>query len=484
MLKSTLKFLIKDTAFYGVGNAVSKSLQLITLPLVVKSVSDPDFSNWNMIQASTAILAGLVLFGMDSAAARFFYDVKDTDNRKKIFTNALFVQIILSFILLPLFIVSMHTLEKYSGTDAAYHNDFILTLFWIPASALTSYFTSWFKWTFQKRKFVVLTFGLAALNLLLLLYLKLSGTLNIHLIVQINLFVQWGMVLYCLAVSGKYFTAKISVALIKKLSAFGVPFMIVFVLGIVRMSLDRYFLRQYINDNDFAMYSFCQKLSIIILLAVTAFDFAFNPMVYTMWDKPEAKRVFSKIQSLYIIGMVGISLAIMSCSIPLIIIMGKQSYVAAAYFLPFMLFANFGYGLISFSLIGINYSKKTYLLVILIAIALAAMALFNFIFIKMFTVYAAAASQLIANLVLVGLGYILSARYYHVTYNFIKDILVFVLGLLLSFPFGFIKLGANVYLDAAIKLIICTVLFISLIRLFFNAELKAVMNRYWKNNNS
>ena len=61
MLKSTLKYLIKDSAFYGLGNGVSKSLQLITLPLVVKSVSDTDFSNWNMIRA-TAIIAGIVLF--------------------------------------------------------------------------------------------------------------------------------------------------------------------------------------------------------------------------------------------------------------------------------------------------------------------------------------------------------------------------------------------------------------------------------------
>ena len=88
MLKSTLKFLIKDSAFYGAGNAVSKSLQFITLPLVVKSVSDTDFSNWNMIQASTAIIAGLVLFGMDSASARYFYDVKDVDDKRKIFTNS------------------------------------------------------------------------------------------------------------------------------------------------------------------------------------------------------------------------------------------------------------------------------------------------------------------------------------------------------------------------------------------------------------
>src|SRR6185295_4665331 len=99
MLKTTLKYLIKDSAFYGLGNGVSKSLQLITLPLVVKSVSNTDFSNWNMIQASTAIIAGIVLFGMDSAAARFYYDVKTNSEKKQIFTNSLLIQILLSVIL-------------------------------------------------------------------------------------------------------------------------------------------------------------------------------------------------------------------------------------------------------------------------------------------------------------------------------------------------------------------------------------------------
>jgi O-antigen/teichoic acid export membrane protein len=480
MLKSTLKFLIKDTAFYGVGNAISKSLQLITLPLVVKSVTDTDFSNWNLIQATTSILAAVVLFGMDSAAARYYYDVKDADSKRKIFTNSFFVQVILSIILLPLLVISIQALEKYSGIDSNYREDFILMLLWIPAAALTSFFTGWFKWTFQKWKFFILTFGLAVLNLLLLLYFTFTGELDIHLIVQINVVVQWAIVIYCIAVSAKNFTNKISAELIKKLSAFGIPLMVVFVLGIVRISLDRYFLRHYIDDNEFAMYSFCQKLSIIILLAVTAFDFAFGPLVYSMWEKPEAKKVFSKIQSLYIISMVGLSLAIMSCSLPLITIMGKESYVAAAYFLPFMLFANFGYGLINFSLMGINYSKKTYLVIILIVVALSVMSLFNLIFIKLLTVYAAAASQLLANIVLVALGYAFSAKYYHVKYNFLKDIPVFILGLLLSFPFAFLQLNPDMYLDAVIKLIIAGALFLLLLRIFFYSELQFVINRYWK----
>ncbi len=480
MLKSTLKFLIKDSAFYGMGNAVSKSLQLITLPLVVKSVTDADFANWNLIQASAAIIAGIVLFGMDSAAARFYYDVKTFHEKKQIFTNSLFVQIILSVFLLPVLIFSIHTLEKYAGTASVYRHDFILTLLWMPASAITGFLTGWFKWTFQKWNFFILTFGLASLNLLLLLYFKFFGTLNIDLIVEINLFCQWIMVLYGLFISRKYIGNKISSQLIKKLSAYGSPLMVVSVLGVVRISLDRFLLRHYINDNDFAMYSFAQKFSTIIILAVTAFDFAFNPMVFSMWNKPEAKSVFSKIQSLYVICMVGISLVIMSCSVPLIIAMGKETYIYAAYFLPFMLFANFGYGLINFSLIGINYSKKTYLLVILIVIALVSMIIFNVVFIKTFTVYAGAASQLVANLVLVGLGYFFSAKYYKIKFNFLKDISIFLLGLLFSFPFGFIKINSNIYLDAILKLGISSILFMILLRLFFYNELQFGINRFFR----
>ncbi|HUS01323.1 MAG TPA: hypothetical protein VMY77_06335, partial [Chitinophagaceae bacterium] len=64
--------------------------------------------------------------------------------------------------------------------------------------------------------------------------------------------------------------------------------------------------------------------------------------------------------------------------------------------------------------------------------------------------------------------------------NFLKDIPVFILGLLLCFPFAFIKLDTNIYVDAAIKLLICGMLFLSLIRLFFNTELKIIVNRFMK----
>jgi len=478
MLKTTLKYLIKDSAFYGLGNGVSKSLQLITLPLVVKSVSNTDFSNWNMIQASTAIIAGIVLFGMDSAAARFYYDVKTSNEKKQIFTNSLLIQILLSVILLPLSFAAILPLERFSGIADHYRNDLIIMLLWMPAAAVTNFFIGWFKWTFQKWNFFILTFGFALLNLLLLLYFTLAGTLTIHRVVQITLFCQCIMVIYAVLISGKYLTKSVSFKLSKELLKYGGPLMIVTVLGILRASLDRFFLVHYINDNDFAMYSFAQKLSTIIFLAVTAFDFAFNPLVFSMWEKPEAKMVFSKIQSLYIMGMVGMSLMIMSCSVPLIIGMGKASYVAAAYFLPFMLFANFAYGLINFAFIGINYSKKTYLLLILIVIALSAMALFNLLLIKNLTIYAASASLLFANIILVVLGYIFSAPHYHIKYNFKKDIPVFLLGLLLSFPFGFVKLYSNIYWDAAIKLLISGALFLVLTRLFFFSEMKLVVNKF------
>ncbi|CAN5285879.1 lipopolysaccharide biosynthesis protein [soil metagenome] len=483
MLKATLKFLIKDSAFYGVGNAVSKSLQLITLPLVVKSVTDADFSNWNIMQASVSIIAGLVLFGMDSAAPRFYYDAGTHGEKKQIFTNAIFVQLLLSAVLLPLFIFGVHRLENASGTSVGYTNEFLLMLLWMPASALTSFITGWFKWTFKKWHFFTLTFGLAALNLLMLVYFKLQGNLTIHHVVMISLVTQWIMVLYSLIACRNYIGFKLSKKMLQKLLLYGAPLMIVFVLGIVRISLDRFFLKHYVNDNEFAMYGFAQKLSTLVIMAITAFEFAFNPMVFSMWDKPGAKEVFSKIQSLYIIALTGANLMIMSCSVPLIIAMGKTSYIGAAGFLPLMLFANVGYGVLNFALIGVSYSKKTYWLVILIVASLAGMSVFNLLLIKQFTIYAAAASQLVANIIFIGLGYIISAKYYPVKFNFLKDIPVFFAGLLLSLPFGFFKVFNNIYWDAAIKLLICSAMFVLLIRVFFYKELMVGLSKLSRKKN-
>jgi O-antigen/teichoic acid export membrane protein len=451
MLKERLKFLLKDTALYGIANAISKVIIFLTLPIIVNVISPADFGVWNLLTIVGVIVSAILIFGMDSAVVRYYYEDTSLAHHRKVFSHGLAVQISFSLIFLSIAFFSTDLILASITLDAKNALLLKLIFIWIPANVLTLYCQNWFKWTFQRAKFLTLSIGLAIVNLLFLFLCTRYYFLDLRLILLANAVSYWLFASLGLLWCRKYIQIKIDKELLTKLLIFGLPMMLVMLVGNLTSALDRLFLARFLTEEQLGIYSFSQKLGVIMTVVVAAFQTAFGPFAYSIWEKEDAKQTFAKCQSYYLLACGVIAIGICSCIKPLIMILGNELYLKSSQYLFLFVEAIIIYGLYSFASLGISYSKRMTQNLIALCVGLAVNFVCNYLLIPIYFEYGALVGFFLGNVALVTTAYLFSRQSYTVNYFYLKDAiqLAIIFGCLAITNISMLE---NIYWDALLKL--------------------------------
>ena len=96
MFKSAIKFLFKDSAIYGIAGAINKLMLVISTPIILRFITKDEFGIVSTVIAGSLFFSGLLIFGMDQAVARWFFDLKENniEYQKKIVSIGFAVHVI------------------------------------------------------------------------------------------------------------------------------------------------------------------------------------------------------------------------------------------------------------------------------------------------------------------------------------------------------------------------------------------------------
>src|SRR5262249_11839920 len=145
-----VRFLARDTAIYGLGNALVKLSGLIVVPILTRNLSREEFGASEVIAVSAALGVAFSTMGQDWAAARLFYDVDSESKRRSIVSQGLFIQLLLCFIATGvLFWMSPWLLSRVLDI-ARYSTAFRLAAATVPLALLFQFWRSLLKWTFAR----------------------------------------------------------------------------------------------------------------------------------------------------------------------------------------------------------------------------------------------------------------------------------------------------------------------------------------------
>jgi O-antigen/teichoic acid export membrane protein len=478
MIKDRLKPLLKDSVVYGITGGIAKFFALITLPLVVNQLSSTDYGAYSMIQILFTVSASVLVFGMDSAVVFCLDDfaTASLESKKVIFTNAIFFQMILSLFSVLFLFLNCEFILHFISLGKEYTASYQWSVASLPLVVFFLYIQNWFKWTFKKTDYLIQILGYTLLNLFGLFIFTTFYKLTVCNVICINF---WS--LFIIAIAGAYrsrayFYFHLDLKLIWKLTKFGFPMMLVMLLGVLLSSIDRFFLSKHVSNAEIGIYSFGQRISLITVMFVTAFQIAFGPFLVSIWNHEDAAKTFAKFQTYYIILVGTFALAICSLS-KIIILVINPNYMTSIQILPFLISGAFIYGLYSFSGIGVYYSKKSHLNLYVLAISFTSICLFDMIFTKFFPIYAVCAGFLIGNIILVATGYLFSRKYYTIHYNFKVDIFLvfsfFGLVFLNYFPFH-----PSIVIDSIIHTVLTTAVFIVVCFLLLSKKERSVIVYY------
>ena len=299
-MKEKIKELSKDTILYGISTIIGRFLNFILVPFYTNVFSTTENGVFNNVYAYIAFFNVVYIYGMDAAFMKLF-STADQNKKKDTFSTpyvfVLATSILFSLILILFkksFLQLMEIKPEYSFLHS--YLVFILlfdTLALIPFANLRLH-RKVIKFTSIK---ITNIFINLALNLILILKFKMG----IEAIFIANLAAS---VFSFVAITPDIFANlrfKIDKEILKKMLYFGLPYLPASVSATIVQVIDRPLVQAMTNTETLGIYSANYKLGIFMMLFVTMFNFAWQPFFLTNAKEENAKQLFSKILTLFLL---------------------------------------------------------------------------------------------------------------------------------------------------------------------------------------
>jgi len=243
-------------------------------------------------------------------------------------------------------------------------------------------------------------------------------------------------ILFLLVISPQIFKNiifRFETGLIKDLLKFSLPLLFTSILAVILTITDRYTLKFLGTLKDVGIYSLGYKLSNFLrTVIVSSVNLALFPVIYKMMNAPNNKRFYSKVMTYYTFGIMFFALGLSFFGKEVVKVMARRvEYWDAFTLVPILSFAIVFSALRDVAFIGINLTKKTYILTRVITFVVIVNLVLNILTIPVWGYLGAAFSTLFSQMLYFIIVYYFSQRVYYIPYELKKVFLVIGIGVIL-----------------------------------------------------
>ena len=426
-----LKELSKDTAVYGISTIVGRFLGFLLVPFYTNVFTREEFGIFTLIYAYLAFLNIVYIYGMDAAYMKYT-SLAEGEEKKKTFSTPYIFVTLTSILLSAIF----YLFKEDFGAAIALSSEYfglliyvILILFFdtlalIPFNAL--------RLERKTKKFALIKLTNIVINLSLNLILILKYDYGIEAIFISNLAASIFSFVVLIPDLIKRFRFKIDKPILVKMLKFGIPYLPAALASTVVQIIDVPIVERLTDTETLGLYRATYKLGIFMMLFVQMFNFAWQPFFLENVKEKNAKEIFSKILTLFLItgSIIWITLSLFVEDIATIEIMngrtllGKE-FLEGLYIVPIILLAYLFNGLYVNFTAGIYIEEKTKYFVLVTGAGAIVNVIVNLILIPQLGIMGAALATLASYVVMaVGL-FIVSQKFYKIDYEYLKIIKIF-----------------------------------------------------------
>ena len=377
------------------------------------------------IYAYIAFAYVIFCYGMEPAYMRFVSSLELGDKKQNF--SVPFLSLLATSVLLALAIhFNSIALASFVGIDASQHS-FLQYAGWILCfDALTVIPFASLRMEQKAKRFAALKIFNITANLILNIGLILGLGMHAEGVFLANLLASGLTFLAMIGMVLRRLTFRLPTGLYREILKFGLPYIPAGLAGIAMQVIDRPIVKALTNDATLGIYQLNYRLGIFMMLIVGMFDYAWRPFFLNHANDADAKPLFAKVFTYYLIGAMFVFLAV-SLFIEDIVRMkffGNQFfppvYWQGVQIVPWVLLAYVFTGAYVVFMVGVYLEKKTkYLPFVTGAGALLNVGA-NLFLIPKIGILGAALSTLLSYIVMAVGMYFASQRFYRVEYEWNK----------------------------------------------------------------
>ncbi len=415
----------KETAIYGLSSILGRLMNFLLAPFYTNVLLTSENGIVANVYAYLAFAYVVYCYGFEIAYMRFVSTLEIGDREQNFSTP--FLSLLASSVALSSIIhLSASTIAAWIGIPA---NDAVLIQYaaWILCFDTLSVvpFAS-LRMDQQPKKFAALKlFNIStnvALNIVLILvfHMRAEGVLLANLIASIVTFVTTFIVVR------SQFRLSFSTRLFRELLRFGLPLIPSGLAGMALQIVDRPIVKALTNDSTLGIYQINYRLGIAMMLIVGMFDYAWRPFFLTNAREPDAKPLFSKVFTYFVLVMLLMFLGVSFFVEDLVRIevFGKHffhpDYWVGVPIVPWILLGYVFNGAYVVFIAGAYLEKKTKFLPFITGLGAVVNIGVNVLLIPSLGIMGAALATLAAYAVMAITMYFASQKFYQIRYEWKK----------------------------------------------------------------
>lgn len=443
---SKAKQLGKDSIIYGIGSVLSRSMNLIALPIFTRLFSPGEYAFIDMISVINVLFCSIVNLGLDLGQGIYFFEEKKkgADAQKELVATIFRIRLIWGIIVVIFCTMCFPIFNNLFFDNRLPWQYFLLAFTGSLFVQISAQFASLFQLLFRPWVSSIITISQACGSMAI--------TIGIVLMFDVGVFgVIVGTLIgsVCSAIFG-WWMARDYLKLSSfrtdwwsRLSKFGLPALPLTLAGWLTMNLDRIMIMNLMGPEAMGVYVVGIKIALILALVIGAIRLAWFPISLDAIQTEEGKNLVRNASCVYL-GM-GFSVSIV---IAFIAPMLMQIIATPPYFqghvvvgLLCLFFVLEGY--LSISQLGLLKNKKIYLLTIFASVSILTSSAVVYMLIPVFGILGAAGGMLTGIILRNFLAQIFSEFYYHV--NFINRIIFLQFFLAFFTISNLLTYGSNIY---------------------------------------
>jgi O-antigen/teichoic acid export membrane protein len=444
-----------NTAYYGIGNILNKSLGFILIPIYSRVIPIEQYGVLAILELIILLLLALLTFGITSGHERFFFIEKDKNEYGRfLFSNVagLFLFSFLSLVVLSIFRPQISFL-LWGTRDNSYLVLFVIIITFVEINNIIPF--QILQYEGKPLNYVVTNLIRLVISVLATIYFVLSKKLGVEGILYGRLLGSGlTMAVQMITVIAPRAVVRFDLSKIWQTMHYGLPLTISLIGYLIFATSDRYMINWLLDERQTGMYGFGYKIANIVMLIVQSIGIGYLPSMYQQEKQADNIRFYRKMLFYYTFLMSYVILFFLFFyKILLWPVVHNKEYWNGVMIVPVMSMAFLIMGMNYFVNIGLTLKNKTRYYIIPTFISAAVNIGLNFLFIRRYGFIGAAYSALISQTLNTVLITILADRFMPIEFEWRK--IFTVLGLALLFFIAGTKANPdNKFILAGIRILL------------------------------
>lgn len=421
-----------DALVYGIAGALSRFSGLILLPLYTNLFTKEEYGIFQSVTNLGALLVAITVLGLDGASSILFFATDDARVKRLICTIWAVVSLAVSIPVTLILIFGAEWISWVATGTPQYATLFRLGMAVLPFSLFLLTTNNILRLLFRARTYALLNLGVTVLVVAIIVYLVgvahwgLEGAL-------------WGALIGNAIValpSGLVLKGTVSLSMLKsgawpmtrRMLQLGLPLVPASIALWVTNFSNTYFLLQLAGAGAAGVFRIGAQLASILSLAIWAFQLAWAPYSLSIAREPDASRTYSRIATLFTAAVVGVSVLMAALAPAILAVLTNRDYAQASSVIGLLSLAAAASGAYYVVSIGLNLAQRTGLVAWTTVAAAASNVVLNLVLIPLLGIVGAGIASLGANLLSTVLVYFMAQKVYHLPYESMRVLIIWLVG--------------------------------------------------------